>query len=82
LTRYRFCDDAAQKERERKVQRSVRLSAQPVFVLREMRQHLSTQRIVAPAYKSLQDMVGRVISGEGDRIHEMLGRALNPESSL
>jgi Domain of unknown function (DUF4158) len=50
LTRYRFCDDAAQKELERKAQRSVRLSAQPVFLLREMLQHLSQQGIVAPAY--------------------------------
>ena len=79
LTRYRFCDDAAQKELERKAQRSVRLSSQPVFLLREMLQHLSKERIVAPAYKSLQDMVGQVLSGEQDRIDQMLGRALKPE---
>src|SRR5450631_799744 len=79
LTGYRFCDDAAQKELERKAQRSVRLSAQPLFLLREMLQYLSKERIVAPAYKSLQDMVGRVVSGARDRISQMLGRALRPE---
>jgi Domain of unknown function (DUF4158) len=79
LARYRFCDDAAQEELKCKAQRSVRLSPQPVFLLREMLQHLSQERIVAPAYKSLQDMVGRVISGERDRVSQMLGRTLKPE---
>jgi TnpA family transposase len=79
LMRYRFCDDAAQKELERKTQRNARLSAQPIFLLREMLQYLSKERIVAPAYKSLQDMVGRVVSGERDRISRMLERALRPE---
>jgi hypothetical protein len=39
-----------------------------------MLQHLSKERIVAPAY-----MVGQVLSGEQDRIDQMLGRALKPE---
>jgi len=46
LTRYRFCNDAAKKELTRKAERSVRLSAQPVFLLREMLQHLNKERIV------------------------------------
>ena len=37
---------------------------QPVFLLRVMLQYLGKERIVAPAYKSLQDMVGRVLSGD------------------
>jgi Domain of unknown function (DUF4158) len=78
LTRYRFCDDAAQQELESKALSSARLSAQPVFLLREILQHLSQERIVAPAYGSLQDLVGRVVTSERDRIDQMLGRALRP----
>ena len=74
--RYRFGDHTARPERERKAQRSARLSARPIFLLREMLQHLSQARIVAPAYKSWQDMVGQVVTGERDRISQMLGRAL------
>jgi len=77
LTRYRFCDDTAQKELERKAQRIARLSAQPVFLLREMLRHLSQERIVAPSYRSLQDMVGRVVTGERDRLSQLLKRALS-----
>ena len=70
--RYRFGDHTARPELERKAQGSARLSARPIFLLREMLQHLSQARIVAPAYKSLQDMVGRVVTGERDRISQML----------
>jgi TnpA family transposase len=78
LMRYRFCDNAAQQALERKALSSARLSAQPVFLLREILQHLSQERIVAPAYGSLQDLVGRVVTSERDRIDQMLGRALRP----
>jgi hypothetical protein len=72
--RYRFCDDAAQQALESKALSSARLSAQPVFLLREILQHLSQERIVAPAYGSLQDLVGRVVTSERDLIDQMLGR--------
>jgi hypothetical protein len=78
LMRYRFCDDAAQQALESKALSSARLSAQPVFLLCEILQHLSQERIVAPAYGSLQDLVGRVVTSERDRIDQMLGRALRP----
>jgi hypothetical protein len=55
------------------------LSAQPVFILREVLQYLAHQRIVAPGYTYLQDMVGRTVSGERLRITRLLGRALTPE---
>jgi len=44
-----------------------------------MLQHLSQHRLVAPAYKSLQDLVGRVVSSERDRLSHRLERALRPE---
>ena len=74
--RYRFGDDTARPERERQAQRSARLSARPIFLWREMRQHVSQARLVAPAYQSWQDRVGGVVTGERDGISQMLGRAL------
>jgi len=52
------------------------LSTQPVFILREVFQYLTNQRIVAPGYTYLQDMVGRIVSGERLRITRLLGQAL------
>jgi len=54
------------------------LSTQPVYILREVLRHLTHQRIVAPGYRFLQEMVGRVVAGERKRLTRMLGQALTP----
>ena len=41
-------------------------------------QYLTNQRIVAPGYSYLQDMVGRTVSGERQRVTHLLGQALTP----
>jgi TnpA family transposase len=80
LMRYRLCSPAAQRVLERKAQRRARLSIQPIFVLREMLQHLMQEHIVVPAYRTLQDMVGRVVTGERDRVCQLLDRDLSAEN--
>lgn len=75
---YQVCDAAAKSKLEQKAQRIAKLSTQPIFILREILQYLTNQRIVAPGYTYLQDMVGRIVSGERRRIIRLLGRALTP----
>jgi hypothetical protein len=76
---YRLCGASLKVELERKAQRVAMLSAQPVFILREVLQHLVHQRTVAPGYTYLQDMVGRTVSSERLRVTSLLGRAVTPE---
>ena len=78
LCDYRVCDHAAKDALERKAQRSAMLSTQPIYILREALQHLTHQRLVAPGYRFLQEMVGRVVAGERKRLTRMLGQALTP----
>jgi hypothetical protein len=52
------------------------LSTQPIFILREVLQYLTNQRIVAPGYTYLQDLVSRTASGERRRITDLLSQAL------
>lgn len=79
LCDYRLCDTLAREELEQKAQRTARLSTQPVYLLREMLQQLALQRVVAPAYTALQDMVGRVITSELGRVTQLLETALTPD---
>lgn len=79
---YRLCDTAAKEDLERKAQRTAMLSTQPVYILREMLQHLSNQRIVIPAYTFLQDMVGRVVTHERNRITLQLDQTLTSEVKI
>ena len=78
---FRLCDSAAKAELERRAQRLAMLSTQPLFILRETLQYLKQQRIVAPIYTFLQDMVGRVVSAERRRVSDLLSRALTTEIS-
>jgi TnpA family transposase len=79
LFAYRSCGAGTKKELEEKARRIAMLSAQPVFILREVLQYLSNQRIVAPGYTYLQDMVGQTVSTERLRLTHLLDRALTPE---
>jgi TnpA family transposase len=76
---YRVCDTILKKRLEAKALHIARLSTQPVFILREVLQYLTNQRIVAPGYTYLQDMVGRVVAAERRRIVRLLDRKLTPE---
>jgi TnpA family transposase len=84
LFNYRLCDSDAKVELESKARRVAMLSIQPVYILRELIQHLTGQRVVAPSYRFLQEMIGRVVTGERTRITKLLTKALTPtvESQL
>jgi TnpA family transposase len=76
---YRLCDSAAKAELEQKAQRVAMLSTQPIYILRETLQYLTNQRLVAPGYTYLQDMVSRVVTGERRRITGLLEKAMTPD---
>lgn len=57
---------------ELKAQRVAMLSTQPIYILRETLQYLTNQRLIAPGYTYLQDMVSRVVTGERRRITGLL----------
>lgn len=69
---YRTCNAAAKAELEQKAQRIAALSTQPLYILRESLQYLANQRIVAPQYTTLQDMIGRVVTYERNRVTRLL----------
>lgn len=79
LSGYRLCDHAAREDLEHRAQRIAMRSTQPVYLLREMLQYLNQQRVVAPAYAILQDMTGRVVTGERQRVTALLDDALAPD---
>ncbi len=77
---YRLADQTSKEELEHKAQRFAMLSTQPIYIMREILQHLESQRIVIPGYSYLQDMVGRAVTSERNRITAVLEAALTPAS--
>lgn len=78
LFSYRLCDATAKAALEQKTQRAAMLSTQPIYLLREALAYLTNERLVAPGYTYLQEMVGRVVANERQRITRLLVCALNP----
>lgn len=79
LFQYSACGAQEKADIEAKAERVAMLSTQPVYIMREILQYMTTNRIVALSYSSLQDIVGRVVSGERNRITGLLNDALTPE---
>jgi hypothetical protein len=78
LFNYRLCDRDAKVELESKARRVAMLSIQPVYIFRELIQNLTGERVVVPSYRFLQEMIGRVVTGERTRITKLLTKAITP----
>lgn len=52
------------------------LSTQPVYIFRELTQHLVQQRVVAPSYRYMQKMIGQVVTNERARISHLLSKSM------
>jgi hypothetical protein len=75
----RLCGQPEKMALEGKAQRCAMLSTQPVFIIRELLQYLEGERLVIPGYTTLQEIVGRAVSGERRRITKLLGDSMTSE---
>ena len=75
---FRLCDAGLKEDLCRLAQRLAMLSTQPLFILREVLEHLANQRVVAPGYTFLQDLVSRALTSEHQRVTGMLDKSLSP----
>lgn len=76
LMDYRLCGIDERHALLAFAQRAAMLSTQPKFILREVLEHLSNQRIVAAGYTSLQDLVSQAVIHESRRVTRLLDVAL------
>lgn len=78
LFHYRYCDAAARQQLEHKAQQVARISSKPIFLFRELLQYLTAQQLVAPGYRVLQEMVGKVLLQEQQRLGRLAQTHLTP----
>ena len=76
---YQLCDRTIKSQLESKAERLAMISTRPIYILRELLQHLANQRWVAPGYTFLQDLVSRVVVKERNRLTQHLKAAMTPE---
>ena len=72
LRDYRLCDDLERQQLASKVKQVVRISSKPIFVLHELLHFLANQRIVAPGYTVLQNIVSNALTDEQQRLGKII----------
>ncbi|MGH2536125.1 MAG: Tn3 family transposase [Candidatus Promineifilaceae bacterium] len=68
LFRFRSCKRAERRLLARRAEQAARISSKPIYVLRNLLQYLAEQRIVAPGYTVLQDIVSKALTREQERL--------------
>lgn len=72
LFRYRMCGPAERHHLAIRAQRAARLTSTPIFVFRDLLQYLLEQRIVLPGYSILQELVGKTLTAEQQRLIHLM----------
>ena len=78
LCNYRHCDAAARQQLAIKARQAARICAKPVYVFRELWHFLTTQRLVAPGYTVLQELIGQALTAEQQRLITVVRAHLQP----
>ncbi|NJR55398.1 MAG: Tn3 family transposase [Acaryochloris sp. CRU_2_0] len=76
LYNFQTCRSHERQKLEAKAQQAVRVDSRPLYVFRELMQYLARQCIVSPAYSVMQDIVGKALTSEQNRLTEALNCAL------
>lgn len=75
---YRICGEKERRQLEEKARQEAAICGKPVYVFRELMDFLEEQRVVAPGYTSLQDIVGGVLTFEQNRLATIVRRHFDP----
>lgn len=63
-----LCDDEDRRRLRQKAQQVAQISSRPLYIFRELMAYLTRERLIAPAYTVLQDMIGDVLQREKERL--------------
>ncbi len=77
LYSYRYCDTEQRQALEAKARQAARVCSKPIYVFRELTEHLKEQRVVAPGYSFMQETVGKALMHERNRLVAIVNSHLN-----
>lgn len=77
LCNYQNCDGTVRRNLEIKAGEAAKICGKPLYVFREIMRELEEKRIVIPGYTFLQEIVGKALNSEQNRMTEILRRNLD-----
>ena len=82
LFQYRLCQADERYRLTLHARQAAQLSSKPIYIFRELLLLLSEQRLVLPGYTVMQELIGKAISFEQQRLITILQATLTPEDSV
>ncbi len=76
LYNYRSCDAEQRQELALTAQHTATVCSKPIYIFRKLLDYLREQRIVVPGYSSMQDIVGKALTYEQNRLRRIVGEQL------
>jgi TnpA family transposase len=68
LLQYRVCGEEERQQMRKQAQAFAQISSRPIYVFRELMAYLARQRLIAPGYTVMQEMIGDVLQREKERL--------------
>ena len=76
LYHYRHCRAPERQQLATQAQQAARVDSKPIYIFRELMDFLAIHHIVSPAYSVMQDIVGKALTHEQNRLIALLRRHL------
>jgi hypothetical protein len=80
LCNYRNMDAAIRKNLQARARQAAAVCGKPIYVFRELMHHLAEQRVVIPAYSTMQDIVGGALACEQQRLADIVHYSVDPSA--
>jgi hypothetical protein len=68
LLQYRVCGVEERRRLYEQAQQIAQISSRPIYVFRELMAYLARERLIAPGYTVMQEMIGDVLQREKERL--------------
>jgi hypothetical protein len=78
LYKYRNADAVIRRTLEARARQTAAVCGKPVYVFRELMHYLAEQRIVAPGYSTMQDIIGGALANEQRRLAAIVDDHVDP----
>lgn len=82
LYQYRYCDATERQKLETKAQQVAMVYSKPIYLFRELMQYLTEQRLMAPGYSFMQEVIGEALAEEQNRLITIAHDHLTPDNQM
>lgn len=80
LCKYRHADTAIRQNLEVRARQAAAVCGKPIYVFRQLMDHLAEQRIIAPGYSVMQTIVGGALAHEQRRLASIVNTHVNSQA--